>query len=1036
MSRELFLADINDKDEQKGESNKILRIVLLGSPKLIWRQEALVVPRRQVRALLYRLATDLQSVPREQLSFLFWSDEPQASAKRKLTHLLTHLRLALPDPNILEITHDNVSLDPRRVWSDTTEFDALCKARIGSIQSEPQPHFNLQSHAELIEKAVQLYNGSFLNGFSIASCHEFDTWIIQQRREYECRYLDRLLELLNFYQSQNEYEPAINCARRYLEVDNLAENVHCKLIELYAAIGDRSAVERQFEQCIAALEQELGVSPSPKTWNTYQSVLGHRLPGILHPPHKAEGYSIPKLEIPFTGREELLKQIDQAVNLASMGRGKIIFVRGEAGIGKSRLLQQVASQYHHQTTVMFNSCTPGMVNLPYHPIAEVFRSILEVQSFTLKINPIWLAEAARLLPEIYSRYPDLPEPQPVRPEEARRRLFEALYQLALSQTTSSRPLLMCLDDLHWADTTTLEWLTYTGNRVAMEGFNHILIICTYRDVDSDCLAELRFALNRLGVLEEYLLEGLGTDEVLQILKQLFGPRGENQALATRLHHISGGNPFFLFETLQIFIESRSISSKLVDLDDFIISKTVQEAIHQRLARLNPIARKILEITAVLNKPFTLDLVQMVTENSELEILESLEALTTRHLLAECDGKYQFHHELVQAAIYNELGYDRRRFLHRRCANILEKLHPGEIALLAWHFEKGGEIGKAAGYALQAGVNSSRVFAYNEALEFFSRALNLLKQKAPTLNAPEEITANYRAQLLAFSRRGSVFRSLGDMHSYQNDFEEEAHIAGLLGDKDAMAKVYIRKANAHRWFCRYSQAREWAEKALQISREEGYTLMEAKALREIGLAARAIGDFAQAKEMLQEALKLFVELKVIGYEIHTLCNLSALYAYMGDFRYSLSLAGSALSRCDQAQLHHLRRIPLGDLGVAFAGLGEVERGRECLLDSLEIARQTADRTQEIFCLCHLGWLENHAGRQEEAHGYFRDGLVLAERLDSRSEQSRLYAGVAEAHRLLGNKRLAKGLALKALDLAQKHGQLYDQDLARKILSNIE
>lgn len=1036
MSREFFLEGINDKDVEKGESNKPLHIILLGPPKITWEQEALTIPRRQVRALLYRLAADLHSVPREQLSFLFWSDEPQAKAKRKLTHLLTHLRLALPDPNILEITHDDVLLDPNNVWSDTIAFDALCEARIGSILAKPGPHFNLQSQAEVIEKAVQLYNGSFLNGFAIAGCHEFEAWIIQQRREYECRYLERLLELLNFYQSQNDYEPAINFAKRYLEVDNLAENVHCKLIELYAAMGDRNAVERQFEQCTAALEQELGISPSPKTWNAYQSVLGHRPPGNLHPPHRAEVNSIAKLEIPFTGREELLKQIDQAVNLASMGRGKIILIRGEAGIGKSRLLQQVASQYHSRATVMFNACTPGMVNLPYHPIAEAFRSILDFQLFTIKISPIWLAEAARLLPEIYNRYPDLPEPKSVRPGEARRRLFEALYQLALSQTTSSRPLLMCLDDLHWADSTTLEWLTYTGSRLAVEGFNHILIIGTYRDEESDCLAEPRFALNRLEILEEYMLKGLETDKILQILRHLFGPNDENQALATRLHQISGGNPFYLLHTLQVLLENHSIPKELVDLDDFLIPRTVQEAVHQRLAGLNPTARKILEITAVLNKSFTLDLLQMVTEGSELEILENLEALTTRHLLAECNGKYQFHHELVRTAIYNELGYDRRRFLHRRCGKILEDLHPGEIALLAWHFEQGGEIEKAAGYAFQAGVNSSRVFAYSEALEFFSRALNLLKQKAPTLTVPEDIRTNYRARLLALSRRGSVFRSLGDMHSYQNDFEEEAHIAGLLDDKAAMAQVHLRKANTHRWFCRYSQAREWAEKVLQISREEGYSLMEAKALREIGLAARAVGDFTQAQEMLQEALKLFIELKVIGYEIHTLCNLSALYAYKGDFRYALSLAGSALSRCDQAQLPHLRRIPLGDLGVAFAGLGEIEQGRECLLDSLEIARHTADRTQEIFCLCHLGWLEIQAGRKEEAHGYFRDGLALAERLDSRSEQSRLYAGVAETHRLLGNKRLAKGLALKALDLAQKHGRLYDQDLAQKILSNFE
>ena len=274
-----------------------------------------------------------------------------------------------------------------------------------------------------------------------------------------------------------------------------------------------------------------------------------------------------------------------------------------------------------------------------------------------------------------------------------------------------------------------------------------------------------------------------------------------------------------------------------------------------------------------------------------------------------------------------------------------------------------------------------------------------------------------------------------MQSYQDDLAEEARLANALGDQSALAHIYIREANAHRWFCRYLKARECAEKTLQLSLLIGNRQLEARALREIGLTERATGDFIPAEARLKQALQIFHDLDEVGYEIHTLCNLSALDSYTGNFRRAENLAQEALARCEQAKTPYLRRIALGDLGVALAGSGHVEQGRECLLSSLDLAREIGDPTQEIFCLCYLGWLENQADRPELALGYLRDGLALAERLDSRAEQGLLYAGLANAHLLLDNFRLAKSFAYKSLELARHHHRGYDQSLAEQILVKI-
>jgi predicted ATPase/DNA-binding SARP family transcriptional activator len=1023
---------------QRGDKDRSgLTITLLGPPTILWNEQALCFSRRQVRALLFRLAANLKPVSREELCFLFWSDEAQSSARRNLTHLLTHLRLALPQPDLLDITKENVAFNSQKVRADTAQFDQLLARHKEFLPAAYDDHNDLNLALETLAKAIQLYQGPFLSGFTLPNCQEFEGWASQERRGYECRYLEAVLNMIEVYQDYKDYETAITYARRYLEIDNLAEDIHCKLIELYAAKGDNSAAERQFEQLTAILEQELGISPSAKSWSVYQSVLGSRQSVISLPSQALADRSRTKLDTPFIGRAEILRQLDRYLSLARQGRSKIILIGGEPGIGKSRLLQQIASQYRCHATILFSACNPGMQNLPYHPVAEAFRASIENHAPGFKVNPLWLAESARLLPEIYTRYPDLPQPLPAKPEEARRRLFEALYQLAVSLSSKFCPVLICLDDLHWADATTKEWLVYLGNRLAFEGLTHLMVIATYRNDDEQYrLSEFRFALYRLGVMDELPLEGLEEDQVCEYLNHLFGSSEDNQALSTRLLQVSGGNPLFLFEVLRILIDNQNVLLRLPNLDDIPIPKTIQEAIHQRLVSLTSTWRKILEIAAVINRPITNDVIQKATGLSELEILECLEALTTRRLVTEQDGRYQFHHELMRMVIYNELGYDRRRFLHRHCGKILEYLHPEETTLLAWHFEQSGDVGKAADYALRSGEKAYKLYAFPETLDMFSRALSLLKLEAAGLSTPEQLSINYRKQIQALSRRGNAFRALGDMRSYQNDFEEEAHIARLLGDSKVQAHVYLREANAHRWFCRYVQAQESAEKALQIGRKIGNKLINARARREIGLALRAVGDFSNARQALEEALQGFKELGEAGYEIHTLCNLSTLYAYLGDFRSSEQLAASALGCCEQAHLPYLRRIALGDLGVALAELGQVQPARECLLVSLEIARQIADRSQEIFCLCYLGWLENHLGRPEAALHYLSEGLTLAERLDSRAEQSRLYINIAEAHRLLQNNRLAKAFAYKALELSNRHGRVYDHNLAQRVLTSLK
>lgn len=250
------LPPIDTCDDRPAELN----IRLLGLPVVAQTHTQLDILRREVRALLYRLANRLEPVSREQLCFLFWPNTPEASARRALSHLLTHLRNALPAPDVVVTCNDHIELDPEHARVDTALFEQWCSR-------------SLRGHCLAdLQRGLDLYRGPFLSGFALNTSAEFEAWIIQERSNWERLYLEALAVLIEEQTVGGAYEAAIANAQRYLSTDDLAEEIHRRLIELYAAIGNRAMAIRQFEICAAVLGRELHLTPQPLTWAVYQII--------------------------------------------------------------------------------------------------------------------------------------------------------------------------------------------------------------------------------------------------------------------------------------------------------------------------------------------------------------------------------------------------------------------------------------------------------------------------------------------------------------------------------------------------------------------------------------------------------------------------------------------------------------------------------------------------------------------------------------------------------------------------------------------
>jgi len=1009
-----------------------LDIYLLGPPSVEWAGQLLVVPRRQARALLFYLATLRQPISRPRLHFLFWPDIPDANARRNLTRLLTHLRRALPVRTLLQVADNSVGLEPSRTWSDVAAFGRLCAAQDPSCR------------VTALQQAVELYRGPFMAGFSLPGSPEFEAWSLQEQRAQERLYLEALDALVEHSTSLGAYREAITYARRYLDIDELAEKMHRRLIELYYLDNDRSAASRQFEHCVTILERELGIDPLPETRAAYEAVLQGTPLQPLEPlaVPSPRWTTFPSLHTPLVGRDRPLSDLRKASEQARMGHGRAILIAGEPGIGKSRLLQEFVTPLEEQATVVSASGHETERGLPYWPVAEALRPFVPTAGQAgLGIEPLYLAEAARLLPEVRTLLPGLPALPPADQGQDQGRLLLALVQWLRGLANLRPPLILCLDDLHWVDEATLAWLAYLARHIQGDP---ILVLGTYRTEEAGAVAALRTQLRRQGLLNEITLKGLSLPDIVRLVQCLSGQADGAIGFSQRLHSDTGGNPFFLLEALRALFDagiswqdetgwSTNLNGMAGDYRELPLPETVCQAIRDRLGRLSRQARQVLEAGAVIGRRFSLSLVRQTSGREEVEVVDALETLSARGIISETAGTYQFGHDLTRTIVYHDLSYGRRRLLHRRAAAALVAAGSDDIGALSRHFEESGEPGVAAEYALRAGERARDLYAHEEARACFDKALTLLEQQAAHLGESAALVANQRLQVQALAERGWAFRLLGDMEAYARDSEEVAHLAGLLGDQRTLAHLCWRKAYTHRWFCHYVRARGTAEEGVRLSQAAGDSLLEALCQREVGMAARAIGDYEDARDALEWALHLFARLRETVYEIHTLGNLSTLCWYARNPQDALAFARRALARCDEAGRPLERRLPLGDMGAAAAALGDADQARMWLQESLGIARKIADRTQEILCLGYLGWLDVRLGRPREALVSFGSALALAERIGSCSEQSWLHAGLAEAHHLDGDLSQAENHGRRALALAQVHGRAYDQQLARQVLA---
>jgi DNA-binding SARP family transcriptional activator len=714
---------------------------------------------------------------RRHLAFLFWPDSTETQARTNLRHLLHELLHALPDAE-------------RFLWTDTQTAqwrpDGPYKLDVAEFDAASAS----DQEADL-RRAIGLYHGDLL-----PNCYE--DWIAPERERLRLAYAAALERLIALTEDRRDLTTAIMYARRLLEHDPCHEPAFRSLMRLHTLNGDRAAALHTYHACVTVLRRELGVPPDAATRLLHEQLLNA---DAAAPPAR------PLAAIfPLVGRTAEWAWLQAAWRSATEGRPQMALLVGEAGIGKTRLAEELEVWAARQGILSASArgyAAEGA--LPYAPVAAWLRA-----RPLPPLEPVWLTELARVLPELLTAHPTLRAPEPLHQAWQRNRLFEALARGVLC---CQRPRLLILNDLHWCDGDTVEWLRYL---LRFEPRAPLLVAATLCIGESWTpeLTALLAALRRDGLLTEIELGPLDPTATAALVGHVAG-QPLDPGLTEPLFQGSEGNPLFVVEMVQAGLAQSSAAGRERETAAHARAMTtaprplpakVRQVIEHRLGQLSPAGRQLAELAATIGRQFDFDVLCAAADLADEALVQSLDELRQRRIIREQgDGTYDFSHDKIRETAYNEVSLARRRLLQRRVAQALTRLHADKLDAVSGqigrHYELAGLPAPAAAHYRRAAEISEQVYANADAMLYYRRALILLD------NLPGE----RQTSAMLWERLGDILELTGQHEAARAAYRQALDPITML-DRTAQARLLRKLGNAWREERRFDQAQQALDEA--------------------------------------------------------------------------------------------------------------------------------------------------------------------------------------------------------------------------------
>ncbi len=925
---------------------------LFGPVELDVDGHPLVVDTRKAIALLAYVAVLRRPVSRETLAGLLWPDSSDYDARGALRRTLSVLRSGLRSSGLV-VTRTTVELRDGEVDVDLDRFRTLVAA---SRSHEHPDRQACPACRHRLEAAVGVARGPFMEGFALRDSDTFDEWQGAEREIYQRELSGALERLVSEQIAASEWGGAIASGHRWLGLDPLHEPAHRALMEAYARSGETAAAVQQYRDAAAILDRELGVAPLPETSELNQAILTGSLAATRPPEAIDHRRARPASEWPFIGRREELARLRAALDRATPD-GRLVVVEGEAGVGKTRLADrfvELAVAAGHPVVAV--RCFAGEAGIAFAPIVALLRTRLASEKGLVALSdlsPATRAVLATLLPELESG----PRPRTARPNRTgpagRLAVLESVAEGLAGGPPSPLPSIVRLDDVQWADGSTLESLAFLARR--LRGRRTLLLLSWRREELPDSAAST-VAAARSPMGEVVRLGRLDPDSTRELAISLAGRLAADMPAAATddLVAESEGLPLYVVEALAA-----------ADREPGTAPAGIRALLQTRLSGLSDVASQVVAAASVIGRSFDLDTVRAVSGRSDDETVSALEELTRRGIVREGPtqgvAEYDFAHARLREVAYEEASSARRRLLHRRVAAALRvstATDPdslGRLVRIARHERDAGRLTEAADAFGRAGDHAREVYANREALDYFETALALGHPDASRLH--EEVgdvlmslgeypRATASLELAAVDaeppRLAGVEHRLGRIALRRSDpATAEAHLVAAIAALDAAgisdgpvrARIVADRAAAAARMDLLDQAWSLATESRALA--AGDLGAEIEADRTIGRVARDRGDLETARHSLERSRAGAQELGDPIASIAASNALSLLARDEGDHREAISLAQDALGTARRTGERHLEAALQSNLADALEAAGRHEDAMAHLRASAQI-----------------------------------------------------------------------------------------------------
>lgn len=646
----------------------------------------------------------------------------------------------------------------------------------------------------------------------------------------------------------------------------------------------------------------------------------------------------------FVAREGELEQAKAVWGKALGNQGQTLLISGEPGIGKTRLVRELAT--HVEVSggrALIGECySEG--GAPYAPFAQIVRSALRGSSQNGgEVPDFVMADLLALAPELRPYYPDVPQNPSLQPEAEQQRLFESVVSFCDGLAEHS-PLMIVIDDAHWGDSGTLAMMRHLARRTRRQ---RVLLVATYREVELDVarpLHEVLLDINRARLATRLKLERLNQDQTRVLLAAIFEDEISPDFL-DGIYRETEGNPFFIEEVCKALVEDGKLYYKdgewhRPSMEELEIPQSVRVAIQTRVANLPEPYQDVLSMAAVLGREFEFEVLAAASDVDEDTVIDALEAAETVQLIEETgeadEDRFVFVHALIPVALLDSVRKLRRRKLHRRAATAIEELHPDDFEALALHSFEAGADERALEFFTKAGERAAAAYANAEAEDHFSAALDLVDDERE------------RARLLG--QFATVLSHQGQFDLAIEKWMEGIGLYQALGEQEIVARYFARAARAAWEAGDIPRGLDLGIQGLDSLKDAPKSQGLAELYHETGRAYYFNGQGDEAEPILTKALEMAETTDALDVRIETLVTL-------GTFQASETVenAAAGVVKLEEAvALAKANNFPYqesraqNNLAVTETHvLGDLSRCRDRLLRSEELARLTGSVGIELF-----------------------------------------------------------------------------------------